>query len=190
MIPGIVFSQVVTKANTVSFQPMVSRDAEGFSRCGVRVVVAAMEENQKSIAYDFSITMSEDAFSLMKAGAYSVPFDRRSGWDVAKMKPRLPGPDTFWIGKRDDSVTLKPAKYTKSEDAGFALGGADGVVAAKILWAIAKQEPMQISLHYSGAKYDDIVAFQANVAADDRATFDSCFAGLYKRMVKKMPEEQ
>ena len=190
MTPGISLCQVVTAANSVSFQPLITRDAEGFSRCGVRIVVASMEESQKSIAYDFSITMADDTFSLMKAGAYNVPFDRRSGWDITKMKPRLPAPDSFWIAKRDDAATLKPTKYMKSEDPGFSMGGADGSMAAKILWAIAKQEPMQISLHYNGSKYDDVVAFQASLSTDDRAAFDACFAGMYKRMLSKMPKQK
>jgi hypothetical protein len=188
LLPGLARSQVVTAANSVSFQPMVTRDADGYSRCGVRVVVAALEESQKSTTYDFSITMSDDTFTLIKAGSYRLPFDKKTGWTVGKLTPVIPAPDSLWIGKRDEEATLKPKNYMPAETPGFVLGGGDASTAAKIMWAIAREEPMQVALHYPRARYDDVIGFTAQVSPGDRATFDACFRGLYKRMAKNAPK--
>lgn len=179
-------AQTVFNADAASPQPNINRDEKGFTSCGIRIVAVAMEGAANSFAYDFSVTMYKDAFALMKAGQQSIPFDKKKGWDISKLKIKTPGPDSFWLAKRDDNLTLKPTKYIKSDDPGYMIGGADVPAAIKMIWAITNGEPMQISLRYPADRYDRIIAFKITLSADDKQAIESCLGGLAERMQHEM----
>ena len=146
-----------------------------------------MDPQSGSFAYDFSINLWNDANGLIKAGQQSIPFDKNKGWDVSKLSVKTPGPESFWIGKRDENLTIKPAKYIKADDPGYVLGGADGLAAIKMIFSIAAGEPMQVAMRFSKDKYDRVISFKATMSEDDRTAVHSCLTGLAERMKQEGP---
>lgn len=181
--------QTLFNADSVTYQPTVARDEKGVKSCGIRLVVATIAPENRSIAYDFSINLWNSAIGLMKAGSHTMTFREGRGWDYKNMVVRKPGPVAFWLGKRDENLALHPAKYIKAEDAGYVLGGIDPVETTKMMYAILENEPMQISLRYAGDKLDRVVAFNNNIGKDDGAAISGCLKSLIERMDKEgMPD--
>lgn len=180
-------AQTVISADTASGQPTINRDADGFKSCGVRVVTGALSKDVSSEIYDFSLNVWEDATVLFKAGSYVVPFSQTTGWNVKNMRTKLPGPESFWIAKRDEAATLKPAKYVKSDDPGFLIGAPDSQGGIRMIWAIANGDPMQVALKYKSDHHERVVAFSLSMTEDEKAAILSCFDGLMARMKKNAP---
>lgn len=183
-------AQTVLNADSTSIQPVISRDVKGFDSCGVRVVTGSLSQAANSEIYDFSLTAWENAMVLFKAGSYVVPFNTKTGWDIKTMKPRLPGPDAFWIAKRDDAVATAPPKFMKTESPGFSMGMPESNAGISMLWAVAYGKPMQVSLRYGSKGLDRIVAFEAHMDPRDLEAFQACTAGLLKRMETAHPPKK
>lgn len=180
-------AQTVFQADSVQAQPQVMRDEKGYKSCGVRVVTSTLAPGPKFLSYDFSVNIWETASGMMKAGQYSFDVVKAKTTDLKNMTVIVPAPSSFWIGKRDDGETLKPTKYIPGNDAGFTLGGADGMLATKIILAIVAGEPMQVSLQYPKAQYNRVVSFQVDMSENDSKAVSSCMTGLIHRMQVEGP---
>jgi hypothetical protein len=175
-------AQEVLEADTTSVQPTMTRDAKGYQSCGIRVVTGALSKSVDSSIYDFSLTVWEDGTVFAKAGSHSVPFDRVAGWDVAKLKTKLPAPVGFWIARRDNAVTFVPDKYVKADTPGFLIGAGDTGAAIKVIGSLLRGDSMQVALQYTAAGHAPVVSFHTQATPDDQATMQSCFSGLKERM--------
>lgn len=140
-----------------------------------------MSGENKATVYDFSVNLWDSADGMMKAGSQTM-FYKKSGWDLKNLAVRRPGPESYWLAKRDQSLSLHPVKYLKGEDAGYVLGGTDGAQAMHMLYAIMGGDPMQVSLSYKGDRYNNVVAFKNAMNEDDKAILQGCLAGLLKTM--------
>lgn len=182
--PGI--AQTVLKADVVSVQPNIGRDADGYKSCGLHVSAVSLVDGKDAFAYDFSVNLYPSATGLMKAGRYQVTYSKTKGWNFDDLTPSIPGPESFWLAKRNEPSTLAPEKYVKSENPGFVIGGTSGPLAASMLHGILAGEPMQVQLRYPKERMGQIIAFSAKVGDDDRATTEACIQGLIERMRKDL----
>jgi len=179
--------QPVNNANTFLVQPTITRDGEGFTSCGIRIVAGALGQAATSEMYDFGLSVWEDGSVLFKAGSHTVPFDLKKGWDVKKLKPKRPAPNSFWMAKRDDETTLKPLRISPSDDPGFSIGIVDTAAGIGMLRAILDDQAIQLSLSYGPGHLERIVALQPKMADEDKLTVEACFSGLRTRMKSAPP---
>ena len=169
-----VFAQTVVNADTVKISQAISRDEIGVKSCGLNFVIGVVENNKKATLYDFSVNIWNFAQGMVKVGSHT--------YTNAKSKTRLPGPEIFWIAKRDDSAAIRPKMYTKAQNPGFVLGDADPLAVTQILMGAIEGVPLQFSLQYPGDRISHVVSFRSTMASDERDTMHECLGALIKRM--------
>lgn len=169
-----VFAQTVVNADTVKIAHAISRDELGVKSCGLNFVVGVMEGKNKATLYDFSVNIWNFAQGMVKAGSHT--------YLNAKSKTRIPGPQLFWIAKRDDSAAIRPDSYIKAETPGFVLGDANALAVTQVLMGVIEGVPMQFSLQYPGERISPVVSFRSSMTSDDRDAMHECLGALIKRM--------
>lgn len=175
------FSQTVVNADTVKISQAITRDELGVKSCGLNFVIGVVESDKKATLYDFSVNIWNFAQGMVKAGSHT--------YRNAKSKTRLPGPDIFWIAKRDDSAAIRPKNYTKAENSGFVLGGADPLPVIQVLMGVIEGAPLQFSMQYPGDRISQVVGFRSTMGTDERDAMHECLGALIKRMrVEGAPE--
>lgn len=168
------FSQTVVNAGTVKISQAISRDELGVKSCGLNFVIGVVESDKKATLYDFSVNIWNFAQGMVKAGSHT--------YLNAKSKTRVPGPQLFWIAKRDDSAAIRPESYIKAETPGFILGGADALAVTQVLMGVIEGAPMQFSLQYPGERISPVVGFRSSMTSDERDAMHECMGALIKRM--------
>lgn len=175
------FSQTVVSADTVKISQAISRDELGVKSCGLNFVIGVVESEKKAALYDFSVNIWNFAQGMVKVGSHT--------YSNGKSKTRVPAPEAFWIAKRDDSAAIRPKNYTKAENAGFILGGADPLPAIQILMGVIEGAPLQFSMQYPGDRISQVVGFRSTMTSDERDAMHECLGALIKRMrIEGAPE--
>ena len=179
-------AQGVVKADVVNITPAISRDESGINSCGINFMVGSMEGEGKATVFDFSLNVYSDGYGLIKAGSQALRFSKAKGWGFDGKNARTPGPVLVWMAKRDDSVSVRPLRYTSADNKGYVIAPTDMADAAKLLFATVEGEPLQISIQYAGDRLHQVIGFRAVMSQDDRDAVVECVNGLAKRMDKDM----
>jgi hypothetical protein len=119
-------AQVVVQAATAQLQPQIGRIANGYTGCGIRVVVLNLKPDVGE-AYDFSLNLrAEMTAGSIKAGELQTPAAKfRTG--RFEQKVVWPGPTNFWIAIESEGKALVPTKVLAAGSSGYILGLTDFV---------------------------------------------------------------
>ena len=179
-------AQGVVKADVVNVTPAISRDESGINSCGINFMVGSMEGEAKATVFDFSLNVYSDGYGLIKAGSQAMRFSKTKGWDFDGKNARMPRPVLVWMAKRDDSVSIRPLRYTSADNKGYVIAPTDMADAAKLLFATVEGEPLQVSIQYASDRFHQVMGFRAAMNQDDRDSVTECINGLAKRVEKEI----
>jgi hypothetical protein len=173
-------ADVVTQASIAALQPQISRDAEGFSECGVRAFIAS-PAGQLDEYYDFTIAANVQSMKgFSKVSKYLMPKSApKDNVDRYLVKTQ---PASFWIVQKTEGKQPKQMRTMPGETPGSLLALYGFVPALDILAGITTEQRMQISVRYPNDRVNNVVVFSAKLGADDAATYQACMDGLLKRI--------
>lgn len=176
-------AQIVLQADKAGLQAQISRDGEGFNRCGVRaLIIVSRGDNQNYDIYDFSVMLdSKIDFATMKAGKSGARFDTNTK-TMTDPVMTLPIPSSFWIADELEGKSAVIEKTFPSEDKGFILGLAETVPAFKAMRAMMDGRRVQFVMRYKSEKLDRVISFAAKLPPEELAPLEKCFADLIERM--------
>lgn len=187
---GPCYGQNVIAADNATGQPTVRRDSEGFSSCGVRVVVALL--NAKHIEmYDFSVNVDASIYrGTMKGGKYTIARGPNSALNIEKRKVVLPDPVQFWIVEQSADIPLRPERLGKSDTPGFALGVSDFSQSATMVYALAVGKPIQFAMRYPADRMDRVVSIKVEMQKSDVDAVFDCMDGLSRRIQREVEKDE
>ena len=151
-------------------------------------MIASGANSEKATIFDFSVNLYSTGHSLIKAGSQGMYQSKTKGWVVNK-SARLPKPDLVWFAKPDDSVSIRPVKYTSAQNSGYVIAGVPMVDAAQLLLATLEGESLQVSIQYKGDRLHQVMGFRGSMSEKDKDAYSACVSGLLKRMEQEVPKE-
>ena len=188
LVTGAAQAQNVIKADSVALQPLISRNAEGFQSCGVRVV-ASVSVGNKGESYDFSVNAQVAPLgALIKAGKYNVVL-RPGHTPSFSYKVALPAPTGFWIAAVDQAVPLTALHLSPSDTTGFVIGVGDFNGATKLIYEIVKGQQVQFVARYKTEAVERIVSISKEMDGADMVSLNSCMSGLIDRLSVSAPDK-
>lgn len=174
-------AQPVVQAATAQLQPQISRDADGYTACGIRAIVLDVQPKVVD-AYDFSLYLRREIpAGTVKAGKHQTPFAKFSKGQTDQ-KVVLPGPEKFWIVKELDAKALIPFKSFAGDSPGYILGLADLTRTHAAIASMMAGERMQFAVRYKNQPYDTVVSFAAQLSSTELTPLAACVDGLVARM--------
>lgn len=171
-------AQIVIQADLAMVQPTVSRDAGGFSACGVRVVTTIIAGTTATL-HDFSVNAYGKGFGLIKAGAYKNELPVHAGKEA---KLVLPAPVGFWIAATEQPIATRPSKIYPADSQGFILGNLTFDEAFNRVFDIAHGKKIQVAIVDKSDKVDRAISFSVEMKPDDLAALKGCANGMLDRM--------
>jgi hypothetical protein len=166
----------VVQASAAGVRPQISRDVNGFSECGVRVMVL-YDTRSDTDYYDFTLTLvAEHARGISKIRKYHVP--KAAGKGDFEQYAVKAVPAGFWIVNEDEGKLPVQLIKAPGESAGSYIAAYDLMSATKLVLDIVGGERMQLAVQYRGQADDDVVAFTAKISEQDLQSFTACIKGM------------
>ena len=181
------FAQTVVRASNATVEPVVSRDTDGFSICGIHTLVFVEGVQPLIEIYDFSIQFYAGQLApSMKIGKQTG--DRNNLG--ATLKAVRPAPTSAWIARELEGKSL-PLKilFESGDSPGYVMGALESVKAFDLMVAMAIGERMHVVARYKSEKLDSVIAFRAALSPQDAKLFFACTDALIKRMEPKEGNE-
>ncbi len=181
-LSGCAHAQALVEASLSNVQPIVSRDAEGFSICGIRTTVLVERASQKAEVYDFSLQYSVGAVAgMMKIGKNTADLSKPN---VAP-KPVVPAPRSAWGAREMDGAPLALQILFESPDSpGYVMANVEAAKGFEIMLAMAAGERMHLVARYKSEPYDSIISYQVGLEKRELALLQACTNQLIERWEK------
>lgn len=180
-------AQAVIEGELSRSRPIVMRDGQGFSACGIRAMVLVKSAGETSEVYDFSLQFyAAHLTGLMKAGKQVTHSKRPND----PPKPVIPAPVEVWISKELQGAPLIAQQLEDASDTpGYALGLIEPVDGVSIVLAMAENERMHIGLKYRSNHPNPVVSFRAELKEQDRKLVAACISQLAERWLTALDAE-
>ncbi|MEF9926438.1 MAG: hypothetical protein RR775_00480 [Massilia sp.] len=176
-----VHAQPVVQAVTAQLQPQISRDADGYTACGIRAIVIDMQPKVVE-AYDFSLYLRAGMpAGTIKAGKHQTISAKFSNGRFDR-KVVVPGPENFWIAQELEGKALIPLKVFAGDAPGYVLGLTDLAGTHAAIASMMAGQRMQFAVRYKNQPYDTVVSFASELPSKELTPLAACMDGLVARM--------
>lgn len=167
-------AQNVYTAKRAQSQPLIERDAKGFSRCGIRVLVHD-EAARHNDYYDINVNV----FPSHDEGVIEAVRVRMSEAKKGSPGPKGPAATGFWIAASGDAKALTPIEYITSETPGKTIAMTPREETYNIIVDIASGKNMQFAARYPKQTGGDrIIGFAAGLSEENIETLDACLQSI------------
>lgn len=184
------YGQNVIEADTAKLVPQITRDASGFSKCGLRSMVMVSAGDVVDI-YDFSMSLSSDYVAATTKAGKSV----ESRTSVMSGKPSknsvvIPGPKSFWFARELQGKPVTMLKILPADTPGFILGVADMNATFDVIMAAVKGERVHFAIRYASEPIERVVAFSAPLTDNEKMLMGTCLSELVARLQKGLASKK
>lgn len=167
-------AQNVYTAKRAQSQPLIERDAAGFSRCGIRVLV-----QDETAGHDDYHDINVNVFPSHDEGVVEAVRIRTARGKTGLPGPKGPAATTFWIAASGDAKPLTAIDYVASETPGKTIAMTPRDATYDIIVDIASGKNMQFAARYPKQTGGNrIIGFAAGLSEADIETLDACLQSI------------